>query len=76
MNEGNKHEKGKRLTNGCKNEWKKWVCVFLLAGESVSADDGSGVDLLLHQFICTLQQLCSNDHLHTYTHPNLMLTLN
>lgn len=46
-------------------------CVFLLAGESVSADDGGGVDLLLHQFICTLQQLCSNDHLHTHAHFNI-----
>lgn len=48
-----------------RNDKKNAMRVFLLAGKSVSADDGSGVNLLLHKFICTLQQLCSDDHLHT-----------
>ena len=36
-----------------------------LAGQSVATDDGGRVDLVLDQVFCILQQLSSNDHLHS-----------
>ena len=36
-----------------------------LAGQPVATDDGGGVDIVLDQLLCMLQQLCSQDHLHS-----------
>lgn len=42
---------------------KAKVCYYLLASQSIPTDDRSGVDPTFYQFICILQEFCSNDHL-------------